>query len=207
MEQSKYDTIEEAVLIDDIKAGNQEAWEYITRKLYNPILNFITGMVKDRETGEELTQDVFVNFWAKRERLNINISLKAYLYRAARNHTLNFIKRRNFEQDYQRGLAHTLEYSKNDTEDAYHFSELEKKLYDAIDSLPENRKEIFMLSRFEDMTYKEIAQTLDVPVRTVHYQIGLALKDLREKLKGYADPNLMGLTGILFFFTLLKDFI
>ncbi|ANQ49935.1 RNA polymerase sigma-70 factor [Flammeovirga yaeyamensis] len=190
-----FDQIEEAELIDLVKNGDRHAWEYITKEYYQAILNFINNMVHDWETAEELVQDIFVNFWTKRENLNINLSLKAYLYRASRNHTLNFIKRRNFERDYQKGVAERMEISKNDTEDAYHFNELEKKLYASIEELPEKMREIFKMSRFEDLTYKEIAEALDIPVRTVHYQIGLALKQLREKLKGHADPSLMSYSG------------
>ncbi|NLR94495.1 MULTISPECIES: RNA polymerase sigma-70 factor [Flammeovirga] len=190
-----FENIEEGELIDLVKGGDRLAWEYITKEYYQAILNFINSMVHDWETAEELVQDIFVNFWTKRENLNINLSLKAYLYRAARNHTLNFIKRRNFEREYQRGVAERMEVSKNETEDAYHFSELEKRLTSAIEELPEKMREIFKMSRFEDLTYKEIAEALDIPVRTVHYQIGLALKQLREKLKGHADPSLMSFGG------------
>ncbi|KXX72630.1 RNA polymerase sigma-70 factor [Flammeovirga sp. SJP92] len=190
-----FENLEEEALIDLVKGGDRFAWEYITKEYYQAILNFINGMVKDWETAEELVQDIFVNFWSKRESLNINLSLKAYLYRSARNHTLNFIKRRNFERDYQKGVAERMVISSNDTEDTYHFSELEKRLSEAIEELPEKMKEIFKMSRFEDLTYKEIADALDIPVRTVHYQIGLALKQLREKLKGHVDPSLMALEG------------
>lgn len=189
--EKDYQNLEEAELINEVQAGKNAAWEFITHTYYPQILNFITGMTRDRETAEELVQDVFVNFWVKRDRLNVTISLKAYLYRAARNHTLNYLKRKKFEQDYQKGLLHTTPWKKNQTEQDFQFSELEKTLGDAIESLPENCKEIFLLSRFEGMTYKEIANTLDVPVRTVHYQIGLALKHLRSKLKGHVDEHLL----------------
>jgi RNA polymerase sigma-70 factor (ECF subfamily) len=185
------DDLQEQELIQRVHAGDREAWDFIARQYYTPLLNFVTGMVRVREQAEELVQDVFVNFWVKRDRLNVSVSLKAYLYRAARNHTLNFIKRRNFEANYHSYLAKTTSAEHNETEDAYHFSELEKALYGAIDEMPEKRREIFTLSRFEDMTYKEIAETLDIPVRTVHYQIGLALKELREKLSGIADERFL----------------
>lgn len=191
METKKYDKTDESKLIEEVQAGNREAWEYITRNYYPQILHFIMNMVHDHETAEELVQDVFVNFWLKRDRFVITISLKAYLYRAARNHTLNYLKRKKFEQEYQKGLAQSMILHKNETEDGFQFSELEKALAEAIDALPESCKEIFMMSRFEDMTYKEISQALDIPVRTVHYQIGLALKFLRERLKGIADQHLL----------------
>lgn len=184
---------EEQQLITKVKEGDQAAWDYIARTYYQPLFGYVMSMVRERESAEELVQDVFVNFWAKREKINITTSLKAYLYRAARNHTLNFIKRRNFELNYQRSLAERMTRYHNDTEQTFHFSELEKRLNESIQALPEKRKEIFMMSRFEDLTYKEIATALDIPVRQVHYQIGLALKELRTKLKGHVDYNLMSL--------------
>jgi len=182
---------DEAQLIIKVKQGVQDAWDYIVGLYYQPLFGYVMSMVREKETAEELVQDVFVNFWAKREKINITSSLKAYLYRAARNHTLNYIKRRNFELNYQRSLADKMSVQHNDTEQAFHYSELEKKLHDSIEALPEKRKEIFKMSRFEDLTYKEIAATLDIPVRQVHYQIGLALKELRSKLQGLVDYNLM----------------
>ena len=198
---------DELQLITQVKEGDQAAWDYIAKMYYQPLFGYVMSMVRERETAEELVQDVFVNFWAKRERINITTSLKAYLYRAARNHTLNYIKRRNFELNYQRSLADRLKNHHNDTEQAFHYSELEKRLYESIEALPEKRKEIFMMSRFEDLTYKEIAAALDIPVRQVHYQIGLALKELRSKLQGLVDYKLMswnwwGLIGFLLTYAL-----
>lgn len=176
-------------LLDEVKAGNQQAWEFIVREFHGPLYSFIYNMVRHPENAEELIQDVFVNFWTKREKINITTSLKAYLYRAARNHTLNFIKRRNFEINYQKRVAQEMDTSRNDTEETFNYTQLERKLTEAIEDLPDKCREIFKMSRFADMTYKEIAEAMDVPVRTVHYQIGLALKALREKLSGDYEPE------------------
>ncbi len=192
-------------MLEAIRQGDKAAWDFVALKLYNPLLNFVFGMVREREPAEELVQDVFVNFWVKRDSIQITASLKSYLYRAARNHALNFIKRRKFEQEYHRGLAQSAIISKNDTEDTFQFSELEKKLAEAIEGLPDSCREIFKLSRFEELTYKEISETLDVPVRTVHYQIGLALKDLRSKLKGFVTKeNLLMAVSMLLAFGFMK---
>ncbi len=187
----KFDPTNEELLLEEVKKGNQEAWEFITRQLYVPLYNFILSMVRHQENAQELVQDVFVNFWAKRDQIVINTSLKAYLYRAARNHSLNFIKRRKFELDYQRKIADTPSPTRNDTEETFYFNQLETKLAAAIESLPEKCREIFLMSRYHDMTYKDIADALDIPVRTVHYQIGLALKELREKLKYDYSPEML----------------
>jgi len=175
-----------------IQNGDNQAFEHLVRWLYKPMLHFIYSMVKEKEHAEELTQDVFANFWAKREQIFVTGSLKSYLYRAARNHTLNFLKRQKFEQNYQRQVAREMVVHKEETEDAFYFTTLQVKIDEAIESLPDSSREIFKMSRYAEMTYKEIAETLDIPVRTVHYQIGLALKELREKLKGHIrNENLL----------------
>lgn len=175
-------------LIARVMEGDEKAWEHIAGLFYQPLVLFVNSMTHRMDIAEELVQDVFVNFWAKRDRIEINSSLKAYLYRAARNHTLNHIKRAKFEMNYQQSLKP--DYSYNSTETKMSYSELEQKLNESIEELPESRREIFRLSRFEDMTYKEISDTLEIPVRQVHYQIGLALKELREKVQHLVDYKL-----------------
>ena len=210
LEKFKSEPDNDIELASSIQKGDKEAWKFVVQKYYKPLFIFINKMVRDSQSSEELLQDVFVNFWEKREQINIITSFKAYLYRSARNHTLNFIKRRKFEQNYHNNLLKTLDKSYNDTEHTFQFSQLEKTLYTAIDELPEKCKEIFKLSRFEDLTYKEISKILDVPVRTVHYQIGIALKELRTILKSDYDPDVIlsisfGIVGFEFITHLLSD--
>jgi RNA polymerase sigma-70 factor, ECF subfamily len=194
----------EQELVQYVVEGRREAWEYIAASFYPQLFGYVMSIVKEEESAEELVQDVFVSFWTKRDNIEINISLKAYLFRASRNHALNFIKRKKFEENYHRGLAQKANFAHDTTEETVHFTELQQKLSDAIESLPDSCREIFKLSRFEEMTYKEIAETLDIPIRTVHYQIGLALKELKEKLSNEYDRDIIPLfipllVGILFF--------
>jgi RNA polymerase sigma-70 factor (ECF subfamily) len=175
-------------LVAKVMEGDEKAWEHITELFYQPLVLFVNSMTHRMDIAEELVQDVFVNFWTKRDRIEINTSLKAYLYRAARNHTLNHIKRNKFEMNYQQSLKPDYSYNSTDTKIGY--SELEQQLNKSIEELPETRRDIFKLSRFEDMTYKEISDTLEIPIRQVHYQIGLALKELREKVQHLVDYKL-----------------
>ncbi len=170
-------------ILSKIKSGDRETWANFIKMYYEPIKGFIYRMVLQNAHAEELTQDVFANFWYKRHEIVIKTSLKAYLYRSARNLTLNFIKRNKYEANYNAQLEKTISYQHNETEEQIHYSELELTLKREIENLPEECKEIFKLSRYEELSYKEIADLLETPVRRVHYQIGIALKTLREKLK------------------------
>ncbi len=185
-----YPIADEATLLANIQKGDTKAWDAVVQVLYTPLFHFVYEIVRNSQVAEELVQDVFVNFWLKRESITVTSSLKAYLYRAARNHTLNFIKRRKFEQDYQQQLAQRLPVQHNETEESLAFSELEQRLTEAIDSLPDSCRDIFKLSRYEELSYKEIAEVLSLTPRNVHYQIGLALKELRQKLHGYLPPSM-----------------
>lgn len=192
--KANFDTVKAEEVLNGIQRGDKESWELVVEVFYQPLYGYILSMTRHSETSEELVQDVFVNFWVKREQIQINTSLKAYLYRAARNHTLNFLKRQSFERNYHKELVHLQSYEGlNATAQEVQYNELELQLKKAIEALPEHCREIFEMSRFEDLTYKEIAEALEVPVRQVHYQISLALKSLRNDLKGYVDIPLMNL--------------
>ncbi len=184
---TNFESVQNPQILEKIQKGDKKAWDQIVSVFYQPLYAYILGMTRQPEIAEELVQDVFVSFWSKREQIQINTSLKAYLYRASRNHTLNFLKRQKFEANYHRELASKKHVQLNTTAQDFHFNELEQRLKEAIQALPEHCREVFELSRFEDLTYKEISETLDIPVRQVHYQISLALKALRKSLKGYVD--------------------
>lgn len=186
-------------LLKKIKGGDRETWATFVQVYYEPIKGFINRMLKQPSLAEELTQDVFANFWSKRNEINIQTSLKAYLYRTARNLTLNYIKRKKLETDYAQSLGKVVEFKQNNTEETIQFAELQLILSKEIENLPEECREIFKLSRYEELSYKEIAETVEIPIRRVHYQIGLALKTLREKLKKRYGPNYFsGLDMIIF---------
>ena len=186
-------------LLKKIKGGDRETWAEFVKTYYEPIKGFIHRMLQQPSLAEELTQDVFANFWHKRNEIHIQTSLKAYLYRTARNLTLNYIKRKKLETDYKQSLGKVLEFKQNNTEETIQFTELQIILNREIENLPEECREIFKLSRYEELSYKEIAETLDIPIRRVHYQIGLALKTLREKLKKrYGANYFSGLDMIIF---------
>jgi RNA polymerase sigma-70 factor (ECF subfamily) len=166
--------------LEALQKGEPKAWDLLTAHFYKPIYYFIYGMVRQTEEAEELTQDVFVNLWAKRAQLQIDTSLKSYIYRAARNHALNHLKRKGLETSYQRGLSAN-EVTRSVEQD-FQLSELEARLHQVIERLPEKSQDVFKLSRFEELSYKEIADVLNIPIRQVHYHISIALKELRDKL-------------------------
>ena len=169
-------------LARSIKNGDRKAWNLLIKEYYDGLLVYILSMTKEKEFAEEILQDVFTNFWIKRKKINITTSIKSYLYRSARNTTLNSLKRKRFEENYHRQLEKTTNFFRNFTEEDINYDQLKAKIFKTIDRLPETSKEIFKLSRFSGMTYKEISEILNISTRSVHYQIGIALKILRKEV-------------------------
>jgi RNA polymerase sigma-70 factor (ECF subfamily) len=144
---------------------------------------------------------MFVNIWEKREFLNIETSVKHYFFRSVRNHCLNQIQHEKIKKQY---ATRMLDSARQEIETEPFFLEVDliRRIEKSIDSLPPKRKEIFRLSREEGMKYKEIAETLDLSIKTVEAQMGLALKHLREELKDFSTY----LTTLLFIFRKNKSF-
>ena len=148
--------------------------------------------------SEEVVQEVLFKLWTNRESIIITSSIQSYLFRAVRNASLNVLKHVNIREDYK--AQH--EYERDDelsSEDEMIVSELDQKIRVAIDQLPIERKKVFILSRYDGLKYKEIADKLNISVSTVENQMVKALKFLREELKDYL-PWI-----ILFFSDFLKN--
>ena len=160
-----------------------------------PLYHYAYNIVAEDMTAEEAVQEVFLKLWQKRENINIETSVKAYLYRAVHNHCINFMNREKLKEKYQRHVSHsTPDYGRSP------LSELQaKELYSgilaALKLLPEKCRTVFYLSRQEELSYKEIATQLGISVKTVENQISKALKILRNELKPLL-PTLL-LTGLL----------
>ena len=137
-----------------------------------------------------------MKLWKKREELEIRTSLKSYLFRAVRNACLNMISHINIREEYKK--YHELEVredEKNFTDESI-VTELEDRIRKTIDTLPVERRKVFVLSRFEGLKYKEIAERLNISVKTVENQMSKALKFLRENLVDYLPIILLIFKGL-----------
>ncbi|MDB5274309.1 MAG: polymerase sigma-70 factor [Chitinophagaceae bacterium] len=143
------------------------------------------AIVRDKSAAEDIVQDVFLTIWKKRKELIIDSNLKGYLYRAVSNSCLNHLQsyhKRNikpFEEFKDSALG---SYVPHDTID---YDRLDSAIQKAIDRLPPRCKVIFVLSRVEGLKHQQIADALNVSVKTVENQMGIALVKLREELKSF----------------------
>ena len=151
---------------------------------YSNLCAYANNFLKDVDASEEVVQEVLFKLWTNKDSILITSSVQSYLFRAVRNASLNVIKHVNIREDYK---AHN-EYEMQDelsSEDEMIVSELEQKIRVAIDQLPIERKKVFILSRYEGLKYKEIAEKLNISVSTVENQMVKALKYLRNELADY----------------------
>lgn len=169
--------------IEKIQAGDRAAFESLFRTHYAELHRFLWGYVKSTHIAEELVQDVFVRVWENRQILDPKEKIKSYLFKVAKNLAIDHVRHVKVVRrwiDEKKALHHFSPFPKG-LDDKLHDKLLLKKVKRAIEELPERRRVIFMLSRYERMSYKEIAETLEISVNTVETQISRALHELRKK--------------------------
>ncbi len=172
-------------IVEQIKNGDKSAFESVFKMHYSHLCSYANKFVLDVDTSEEIIQELFFQIWQKKEELNITSSLKSYLFRAAHNSSLNYIKHKNIKLKYQ-------EQTMAQQQDVYYeqpitseLNDLQERIRLAIDKLPTERRKVFVMNRFDELSYKEVADKLNISIKTVENQIGKALKFLREELKDY----------------------
>ncbi|MCB0617515.1 MAG: RNA polymerase sigma-70 factor [Saprospiraceae bacterium] len=164
------------------RANDPTVLQELFQQYYLLVCKAICRFIHDQDLMKDLAQNVFVRLWEKRGQLNINSSVPAYLHRMAVNEALGHL-RRDWRNDQD---AEVPEHSSAGTvEDQFLETELRDHIERAVDSLPPKCKVIFQLSRYEERTYREIAEALDISVKTVENQMGKALRILREQLQEY----------------------
>ncbi len=175
---------EEKKLVDEIRRGNEAAFEKIFRRYYRPLCLFSTKILGDDETAEEVVQDFFVKLWERREGFMVETSVKNYLFRSVKNLSINVIKHEQIKLKHAQQVMADAEA--NDFMDHFMEVDLERAIEKSIEELPEKRREIFRLSREEGLKYREIAERMNISIKTVEAQMGLAIKALRDKLRKYS---------------------
>ena len=171
-----------------LKAGDERALRHIFDRYYGLLLGDMYRIVSDEDACQDLAQEIFVDLWRKRDELDIHTSLRAYLRRAAVNKSLNYIKaNRRFQFDDTDELGHLPDTSAADYGLKEKQDTLEDALHAAIDTLPEKCRADFNLSRFEQLSHREIAEKLGISVKTIENQITKAMKMLRDAMANHAD--------------------
>ena len=166
-----------------LKAGNERAFDAVYKHYYGRLYAFASQYVTT-EDCEEIVQDVMMWLWENRQTIANESTLKSLLFTIVKNKCLNSISHQHIKQRVHEKLYQKFIEQFEDP-DFYIPGELMEKLDHAIKSLPEDYRRSFEMNRFDDLTYKEIAEKLDVSEKTIAYRITKALKILRIELKDY----------------------
>ena len=160
-------------------------FEMLFRNHYSALCSYANQFLKDVDAAEEVVQEVMLRIWTNRDSLVVDISIKSYLFRAVRNGCMNVLKHVKVREEYKAWREHQGDESHLSKEDEMIASELEQRIREAIDKLPMERRKVFIMSRYDGLTYSQIADKLNISVKTVENQMGKALKTLRLDLADY----------------------
>lgn len=178
MRDDTYNILLEKIGNDDIKAYN---------KLYNlffaPLCVFARRYLNDMETIEDCVQEVFLNIWKNRKDISIELSIRSYLLSSTKNKCLSIIEKNKSKLTYEQYILNT--YDEYSVEDLYSVEELKEMIEEGINKLPEKLKKVFCMNRFEHLTYKEIAEELNISVKTVELYMHKSLVMMTSHLKDY----------------------
>jgi RNA polymerase sigma-70 factor (family 1) len=177
----------ELELMERIRLGDTAAFDVLFTANYEPLLRFAYTYMRSRAAAEEVVQDVFLKFWAQRERCVIRETVRQYLFAATRNQALNRLRRGQLEYQWvtkaqQADGATTVVPRARLADEETRVAELDSAIRAAVDRLPKRCREAFLLSREHRFTYEQIAELMGISVKTVQEQIGRALRALRISL-------------------------
>lgn len=176
---------------DKIREGDEAAFEALFRSYSEELCGFVQYHVDYRAVAEDVVQTIFCDLWDRREEWHPKGTVKAYLYRAARNKSLDWLKHQRVRRRWEKGEKLRSQVAPDDPDDVLRHSELRKTMDQAIEELPERRRLVYRMARQQGMSYAEIAIALDISTKTVENQIGRALKFLRKRLSGFLTITLL----------------
>ncbi|MCR6718729.1 MAG: RNA polymerase sigma-70 factor [Chitinophagaceae bacterium] len=193
-----------------ISQGDQQAFTSLFRLLYPGLLNFALQYVHVKEAAEEITNDIFVKLWNRKEHLPEIDNLSTYLFVSVKNHSLNYLKQySHIHVAVENNDGDSSLVNRDDPEQQLEWKEISFRLNMAIDKLPDQCRTVFKLIKEDGFRYKEVAEILGISPRTVETQLFRAIKKLQSlvslnpnpaKPKRPFPPLLLSLSPILLIF-------
>ncbi len=192
--------------IAKLKEGDRKAFEKIFKKHFIDLCTFAQRYVYELDEAKDIVQFSFVKLWEVKDTLKPDTKIKAYLHKVVQNNCLDQLKHNKIKQSYQKFVLDkeqanaSLGYN-GKWKDPAISNEIVQKIQAAIEQLPKDRRKIFEMSRFERKKYKEIAESLNISIKTVETQMSRSLSFLKENLKSYTAE----LPGLLIFLDILQQ--
>lgn len=175
-------------VFEKIRNGDDIAFSLLFDETYTSLCFFVNKYLSDMDKSRSLVQEFFVDLWINRTKLSIPHSPKSYLFSSVKNKTIDYLRKES-----KKGKLGELKeiYETTPFRDLVEEAELNDKINKSIQELPEKCRDIFILCRFEGLKYSDIAIQMDISIKTVEMQMGIALKKLRNKLSDYQMFNLL----------------
>ncbi len=170
-------------LIAQIRKGNRLAFNALYVRYWEGLYRFAFGILKDEDQAKDILQDIFFALWRNRDSLEIK-SVAAYLYRSVRYEVVRVLRNGKLTAAHEEYLA-TLPCP-DSLESSIAVADLENQVRETLDRMPRKSREVFYMSRFEDLSNKEIAEKLSLSQRTVEWHISSALRVLRQSMNRIA---------------------
>jgi RNA polymerase sigma-70 factor (family 1) len=173
-------------LMREIKADNMFAFDVLYKKYSKKVYKFGYSILKSKEDSENLIQDVFLNLWENRIKVEKDSSIKSYLFTITYNSAISIIRKKSRESQFVEYLKSLQDTTEEPVSAELEYNELSHKLDEIIAVLPPRQKEVFQLHRIEGLSYNQIAERLGISVNTIENHMARALKTMRKKLGNYS---------------------
>lgn len=181
-------TLTDSQLLDLVKTGDESAFAEIYERYWTVMYVHVLKMLGDEDDSKDLIQELFTSLWLKGARIEFSTNLSGYLYISARNKVINMIRQNKIRKDYLSSLAEFGAQTSNTTLEQLNVRDLHTAFEREVQSLPYKMRQIFELSRKQNLSHKEIALRLDISDKTVKKQISNALKIIRLRLNVLITP-------------------
>lgn len=172
--------LEDTELMDRLRAGDDLALKVIYKKYWNQLYTSAFNMLQDQQACEDIIQELFINLWNKRERIEIKASLKSYLFASVRYEVYRQVRHGSVREDIFENIQDRLQ-TPSEYGNIEH-RELLSYVNSIVNKLSEKCKVVYKLSREEQLSHKEIASKLDISTKTVENHLNKALRQLRVSL-------------------------
>ncbi|MCD0487932.1 RNA polymerase sigma-70 factor [Pedobacter sp. MC2016-14] len=176
------DQWDDQMLVVRLKDLDKQAFEQLYHRYAQKLFYYALKFVKSPEMAEDIVHDVFVKVWDNLNDLNPDFSIQAYLYRITHNSLLNLLKRGTVESRIVKEMLQHAEQTTPNTDQAFQYKEALQQTKQAIATLPPKRKQIYELSRYDGLSHRQIAITLNIADSTVNNQMVKAIKSIRDFL-------------------------
>ena len=177
------------ILLERFQENPEKAFPDVFQAYYSLMCNQVYRILGNPSEVEDVVQDIFLELWRKKRQLKINTSMPAYLKSMARTRTLNSIRDKKMRWKETEDVLLNVESKSLESADLLEFKDFESMVNNALEKLPPKCKIVFGLSRYEEMTNKEIAAQLEISPKTVENQITRALKKIKSAISHYKTKH------------------